>query len=162
MKPVNAKLLTSLATLLALGLLRLEQPALAQSNCKEVKGTVDEVFFLGGNSASGTLSNAGWLNGTTLVVFTGPPSFPVPNIAVFAGQYTITTVQGQLKTTNVYLLDVATLKGNILGNIDPNGSTGIFAGATGTLFLNTTKVNVAGNPQTFHSEVNGQVCFARQ
>jgi hypothetical protein len=158
MSVINAKLLTAM---LALGLLCLEQPASAQSNCKEAKGNLDEVFLLGGNSTSGTLSNAGWLNGTTLVVFTGAASNPLPSIVVFAGQFTITTGQGQLKASNVYLLDVATLQGNVLGNIDPNGSTGIFAGATGTLFLNTTKVNVAGNPQTFHSEVNGQVCFAR-
>jgi hypothetical protein len=159
MSVINAKLLTAM---LALGLLCLEQPASAQSNCKEAKGNLDEVFLLGGNSTSGTLSNGGWLNGTTLVVFTGAPSVPLPNVVVFAGQHTITTGQGQLKGSVAYLFDLVTLKATVLGNIDPAGSTGIFAGATGTLFLNYTKINVAGNPQTFQSEVHGQVCFATQ
>jgi len=159
MNLVKTKLFTAVATV---GLLWLGQPVLAQSNCKEAKGILDEVFLPAVNSASGTLHNAGWLNGTTLVVFgSTPTSFPLPNIAVFTGQGTITTSQGQLKTSNVYLLDFARQQGSYLANIDPNSSTGVFAGATGTLFLNTTTANVTANPQTFQSEVHGQVCFAK-
>src|SRR5437867_3237078 len=107
MKVVNAKLLTAVATMLTLGLLCIEQPALAQSNCKEAKGNLVEVFT-GGNSSSGTLSNAGWLNGTTLVIFPGGgSSTPRPTAFTFTGQFTLTTGQGQLKTSNLYLLDVA-------------------------------------------------------
>jgi len=162
MNLVNAKLLTSVTTMLTIGLLCLEQPALAESNCKEARGNLVEVFT-GGNSTPGTLSNAGRLNGKTLVGFpVGGSPTPWPTAFTFTGQFTLTTRRGQLKTSNLYLLDVAALKGNVLGYIDPNGSTGIFAGATGTLFLNVTKVTVAGSTQTFQSEVHGQVCFARQ
>jgi hypothetical protein len=162
MNTTTRKVITRTVLALSLCISSSTQSALAQSNCKEAKGILDEVFFIGGNSTSGTLSNGGWLNGTTLVVFTGAPSFPLPNVAVFAGQFTITTDHGQLKTSNAYLLDVAAQKGTVLGNIDPDGSTGIFAGATGTIFLNYTTINLAGNPQTFQSEVHGQVCFAKQ
>jgi hypothetical protein len=52
-------------------------------------------------------------------------------------------------------------KGSVIGTIDPAASTGVFAGATGTLFINTFEANVTTNPQTFRSEIHGQVCFAR-
>jgi hypothetical protein len=145
----------------ALGLLGL-QPALAQSNCKEVKGNLSEVFFLGDSFNTGTITNAGWLTGTTRVDFIGPTLFPVPGIAVFAEKMTIATNQGQLKTNNVYLIDFGTLKASVIANIDPQASTGKFAGATGTLFLNVRNINIAGNPHRFESEVHGQVCFENQ
>lgn len=163
MKLVNTQIVRSVAAILTFGLFWMEQPALGHgNNCKEARGTLVEVFTAGGNSGAGTLSNAGWLNGATLVVFTGPVFNPLPTIFLFEGQFTITTRHGQLKSSNLRLLDVATLKGNALGYIDPNGSTGIFAGATGTLYLNVTKATIAGSTQTFDSEVHGQVCFARE
>lgn len=160
----NANRLTSVAATLAFGLLCLGQSALAQDNCKEAKGTEVDVFIVGaGNTASGTVSNAGWLNGTTLTVFPGGGNTTAwPNTFTYTGQYTLTTGQGQLKTNNLYLHDVAAGKGTILMYIDPVGSTGVFAGATGTLFLNVSKVTATGNTQTFHSELTGQICFARQ
>ena len=115
MNVINVKLWTSVATMLALGLLCLEQPALAQSNCKEAKGNTDEVFFLGGNSTSGTLSNGGWLNGTTLVVFTGANPFAL-NGAVFVNSGTTTiqaptavTVNGTLLGTSNFALQSGSL-----------------------------------------------------
>ena len=72
MNILNASRLMSVATMLAFGLLRSAQSALAQSNCKEAKGTEVDIFIVGGgNTASGTVSNAGWLNGRTLTVFPG-------------------------------------------------------------------------------------------
>jgi hypothetical protein len=95
------------------------------------------------------------------VVFTGAPLIPLPGIVVFTGQFTLTTDHGQLKASNVYLLGLAANKSTVLAVIDPAGSTGRFAGATGTLFLNTNRVDVSGNPHAFQSEVHGEVCFAR-
>jgi hypothetical protein len=81
-------------------------------------------------------------------------------VFTFLGQFTLTTNQGQLKINNLYTYDAAKGQGNVLGYIDPAGSTGIFAGATGTLFLNVPKSTTVGSTLTVQSEVNGQVCFA--
>jgi hypothetical protein len=62
MNAVNARLLTCVATT-ALGLLCIgqtalaEQTAFAQGNCKEAKGNLNEVFFIGDNFNSGILRN---------------------------------------------------------------------------------------------------------
>lgn len=161
MKVVNAKLLTAVGTMLVLGLLCVAQPALAESKCKEAKGKFIEVFTEGGSTSSGTISDAGWLDGATLAVFTSQGfSTPWPTAFSFTGQFTLTTSQGELKASNLYLFDVAALKGTALMYIDPNGSTGIFAEATGTLFENVIKTTVAGSTQTYYAELSGQVCFA--
>jgi hypothetical protein len=157
------KIMRRTALTLSLGIFPLGQCALAKDDCKEAKGNLSEIFLPQVNSNSGTLSNAGWLNGVTLAVFgPGPVLFPLPAIAVWTGQLTITTSQGQLKASTVTLANFDTLKGSVLAKIDPAASTGIFEGATGTLFVNTTEVNITTNPQTFQSEVHGQVCFAKQ
>src|SRR5262249_42301151 len=107
MKLVNTKLLTSVATMLTLGLVCFERSALPQSPCKEAKGNVVEVTTAGSPLASGTVSNAGWLNGTTLAVFPpGGNSTPWPTAFTFTSQFTLTTAQGQLKTNNLYVFDV--------------------------------------------------------
>ena len=157
MKLVNAKFLRSVATMLALGLLGLVQPALAQNDCKEAKGNTVEVFDRV-STATGTLSNGGWLDGTTVVVFFGPgyPT-PDPTEVTFASTFILTTIQGQLKGTRIYLYDVVTGQSTIMLKINPKESTGIFAGATGLLFFNEIKNAMQ---TTFYSEVGGQVCFA--
>lgn len=157
------KMMRRTALALSLGILSIGQSALAQSNCKEAKGNLDAVHFNGDTFNTGTLSNAGWLNGTTRGDLSQAISFPLPGVAVWAGSMTITTNQGQLKTKDVYLVyltDIGT-KATVIAAIDAATSTGIFARATGTLFLNTTTANIATNPQTFQSEVRGQVCFAK-
>lgn len=157
MNLLNVKLLTSVATMLTLGLLDLAQPALAQSNCKEAKGNTVEVFDRVSTTA-GTLSNGGWLDGTTVAVFYGPgyPT-PDPTEVTFASTFVLTTIQGQLKGTRIYLYDLVTGQSTIMMKIDPKEGTGIFAGATGLLFFNEIKNAMQ---TTFYSEVGGQVCFA--
>ena len=106
MKLVNAKFLTSVTMMLTLGLLCMERPAVAQSNCKEAKGNFVESFD-GVSTNTGTLSNGGWLDGTTVAVFNsaGYPT-PDPTEVTFASTFTLTTNQGQLKGSNrVYLFD---------------------------------------------------------
>lgn len=157
MKVVKAKLLTAVAMLLALGLLCLAQPALAQSNCKEAKGNTVEVFD-GVHTTAGTLSNGGWLDGTTVAVFYGP-GYPTPDLTevTFASTFVLTTNQGQLKGTRIYLYDLVTGQSTIMMKIDAKESTGIFAGATGLLFFN--EINNTAQT-TFYSVVGGRVCFA--
>jgi hypothetical protein len=92
----NAKLLTAAA----ISLLFLDQPVFAQSNCKEAKGNLSEVWLPDVNSNAGTLSNAGWLNGTTLH-FKIRRCFPCPGVAIWTAQLTITTGQGDLKASTV-------------------------------------------------------------
>jgi hypothetical protein len=152
-----------LLTAAAISLLFLDQPVFAQSNCKAAKGDLSEVWLPQVNSHAGTLSNAGWLNGTTLHVEPPPYLFVLPGVAIWTGQLTITTGQGDLKASTLFLaIFQPVAKGSVIGVIDPAASTGIFAGATGTLFVNTFEANITANPETYRSEVHGQVCFARQ
>jgi hypothetical protein len=143
----------------ALGLVVLGHAAFAQSNCKDAKGNLVEVF--NGAASTGTLTNGGWLNGTTVSVFNSPgyPT-PDPTEVTFASTFTLTTNQGQLKGSNrVYLFDLVRGIGVTLVKIDPATSTGIFAGATGMLFIDLLKsTTVAVGP--YYQVVGGQVCFA--
>jgi len=160
MKLVNVKFLTSVMTMLTLSLLCIERPALAQSNCKEAKGNFVESFD-GVSTTTGTLTNGGWLDGTTVAVFNSPgyPT-PDPTEVTFASTFTLTTNQGQLQGSNrVYLLDLVRGIGVSMVKIDPAASTGIFAGATGVLFLDLLRsTTVAVGP--YYEVVGGQVCFA--
>ena len=160
MKLVNVKFLTSVMTMLTLSLLCIERPALAQSNCKEAKGNFVESFD-GVSTTTGTLTNGGWLDGTTVAVFNSPgyPT-PDPTEVTFASTFTLTTNHGQLKGSNrVYLLDLVRGIGVSMVKIDPAASTGIFAGATGVLIMDLLRsTTVAVGP--YYQVVAGQVCFA--
>jgi hypothetical protein len=167
MNRVTGKIMSRTALALSLFVLSFPRSANSQSdkvqgNCQEASGILDEVFIPEKNGAAGIIRNGGWLNGTTFVTFTGAASFPLPGIAVFTGQGTFSTNHGLLKTSNIYLLDVSKQNGSVLAHVDPDASTGKFAGASGTLFLNTIRANVTANPQTFRSEVHGQVCLAKR
>jgi hypothetical protein len=154
------KIVRRAALALGLGIFSLGQCALAIDNCKEAKGNLSEVFLPDINSNRGILTNAGWLNGTTLAAF-APGVFPFPGVLVWTGQLTITTGQGELKASTVTLAPLQSGKGSVIATIDPAASTGIFADATGALFVNIFEVNITTNPNTFRSEIHGQVCFAK-
>ena len=144
----------------AIALLLLQQPAFAEGNCKEVKGKLVEVFS-GGNSAPGTITQGGILNGRTLAVFNSAAfPTPAPTIVSFSVDMTITTDHGQLKVSSVRLYDFVTGRGNDLGQINPKTSTGRFAGATGVLFLALTKTIGTSPPFTYPSDLTGQICLA--
>ena len=131
MKLVNVKRLTSVATMLTLSLLCIERPALAQSNCKEARGNSVEVFNPASNSSTGTLTNGGWLDG-------------VVRVKVLANVTTVGSGVGRPGLLNT-------------DSVVP--STGIFAGASGVLFLDLIKsATVAVGP--YYEVVGGQVCFA--
>lgn len=136
------------------------QSALAQSKCKEAKGTWVDVFT-GGNTTSGTITKGGILNGTTLTVYTsGAFPTPVPTTVSYTGDLTITTDKGQLKTSTVFLYDFPTGLWTAMGRINTVASTGRFAEATGVLYFNGRTVGSAV-PITYPSEIAGEICLVK-
>jgi hypothetical protein len=71
------KITLSLAVPFALGLAVLQQATSAENHCRKAKGNLVEAFNPGNNTTTGTLSNAGWLDGTTTAVFNSG-AFPTP------------------------------------------------------------------------------------
>jgi hypothetical protein len=132
-----------------------------QANCKEVRGSFSE-YWAGGNDSTGIIANSGWLNGTTLVVFNSA-GFPTPVSSAFSytGAFVLTTSQGQLKGTRLFVSDLATGWGMDMTAIEPLTSTGVFAGATGVLYVNIVVSNVDPPPTTYVQEISGRICFAR-
>jgi len=156
---LDATRLIPLATAI-LGIFALAPSAFGEkTECKDAKGRLVDIYS-GGATTFGTITEGGWLDGTTLTVF--PSAYvvtPNPSVVAYTGTLTITTNHGQLKVGNVYLYNFVTGQGTVFGNVDPAGSTGIFAGATGVIFLNLTATTGSG-PVDYHETVSGQVCFA--
>jgi hypothetical protein len=158
----TGKLMTLLTAMWSVGLFSLQQPVFAEGNCQEVKARFVDVYS-GGATTSGTITQGGLLNGRTVTVFTsGAFSTPVATVVSFTGDLTITTDHGLLKTSNVYIYDFATGQGTAIGRINPNTSTGRFAGATGVLFLNETKTIGSSIPFTYQQDITGEICFAKE
>ena len=143
---------------LTIGLFSLVQTASAFSNCQKVKGNVSAVNN-GNGTASGVITQGGKLNGTTLVVFTSNGFAPTadPNAFTFTDDLTLTTDKGVLQTHNVTLVDLANGVVTVIARIDPNASTGEFAGATGVLYINE---KTPDGTATFQGEITGEICFA--
>ncbi|MBA2702798.1 MAG: hypothetical protein H0U60_02985 [Blastocatellia bacterium] len=186
MNAKTRKLMTLAAVILALGMFSLEPTASAQSphnnhwigipaasaraaqsasaqssnsNCKQAKGNWFDTFNPTTGGTIGTITNAGVLNGTTETVY--DPAFvftPDPNVFAYIAQATFTTNQGLLKTNNVYIYNFVTGLWIAMGSIDPNASTGRFAGATGVLYFNGT--TVGGFPESYPAGISGDICFA--
>src|SRR5262245_9444332 len=88
--------------LVAFGLVALG-PAASADNCKAVDAEFVDVCT---PSCSGTITNGGILNGTTVTVFTGGPTATLsPTTVSLTLDLTITTNQGQLKSSYVNLFD---------------------------------------------------------
>lgn len=146
------------------GLVGLGQPAFAQSKCRQARGVwVDGIPGTPYTGQSGTITQGGILNGTTVVVY--DPAFvitPNPNVVAFIAELTISTRHGQLKTGNVYLYDNAKMNlWTAMGFIDPKTSTGKFAGATGVLYFNGKTIG-AYPLAVYASNLTGQICFTRE
>ncbi|HZE70488.1 MAG TPA: hypothetical protein VE135_13310 [Pyrinomonadaceae bacterium] len=182
---MNAKtrtVMTLVAVMLTFGLFPLEQSASAQSprsllgvrgnssqavsaqsansNCKLLKGDELDVFDFVTHVSTGGVTNAGFLNGTTIWNFHNDFVFtPDPDVVAILADLTITTNEGQLKTRVVNTFSIVTGLGNAWGSIDPNASTGRFAGATGTIFFDgfVPPVDVVSGPLIY--SVAGQICF---
>ena len=141
-----------------------EQSTLAKSpnnNCKEAKGNwFDTSNSTGGTT--GTITNGGILNGTTETVYN--PAFvvtPDPNVVAYIADLTITTNHGRLKTRNVYIYNFVTGLWTAMGRINPDTSTGTFAGATGVLYFNGRTIGVSPNI-SYPSEISGEICSANE
>ncbi|HLJ18353.1 MAG TPA: hypothetical protein VKV15_27935 [Bryobacteraceae bacterium] len=144
----------------ALGLAVLVPVSFGQNNCQQIKATFSEVFS-GGCCTTGTITQGGFLNGTTTTAnFSSADPTPDPTTVSYTGELTLTTGQGQLKVKNVYLYNSPTGQGTAIGHIDPTASTGRFAGATGVVFFNTNKT-IGGFPISFEQDVSGQICLAQ-
>ena len=159
MNSKTRRLVMLVAIALTVGLFSLEVSTSAQSpnNCLKVKGKSLDVTI--GGSTTGTITNGGILNGTTERVFNGAP-LPTadPTTISFTGDLTVTTDRGVLKTHDVYIYDFARGLATTIQRIDPNASTGVFAGATGVLYGNAK----ATNPFTVEGDITGEICFANE
>ena len=142
---------------LTIGLFSLTPSASAVSDCKKAHGDLS-VVNNGNGTTSGTLTQGGRLNGTTQAMFTSffTPT-PDPSTFSFTDDLTLTTANGVLRTHNVGIFDVARGLFSAVNRIDPNASTGDFAGATGVLYING-KTTDGGT--TFQGEITGEICFA--
>ena len=110
-----------------------------------------------GGSTTGTVANGGILNGTSVTVFTPGFIFTAdPTTISLTGDYLLTTNRGVVKTRNVYIFDFANRLGSAIYRIEPNQSTGIFAGASRALYANGKAVD----PVTVEGDIRGEICFA--
>lgn len=113
---------------------------------------------LSGGGGIGTITQGGRLNGTTQAIFTGAfTPTPDPTTFSFTDDLTVTTNKGVLKTHNVGIFDVAAGLFSAIDRIDPNASTGEFAGATGVLYINGKTTDGGA---TIQAEITGEICFA--
>lgn len=145
-----------LVAILMFCLFSLEQLTSAQetNKCITVKGKFTDVTRDG--STTGTITRAGILNGRTETVFSPAFAFtPDPTTVSFTGDYTIITPRGVLITHNVYIFDFARGLGAGIYRIDPYASNGIFAYATGVLYVN----GKAPVPSTVEGDISGEICF---
>lgn len=137
----------------------LESTSSDQSTCRHTQGKLVEVYVPEKKTAFGKLRNSGWLDGTTATVDSSAP-FPTADLnkVSFSSTLTYTTHHGQLKGKILFITDVINGLGTAVSDIDGNASTGIFAGATGVLFLNTFRADtVAQGP--YYSVIYARICF---
>jgi hypothetical protein len=127
------------------------------ADCQSVKGA-ESVLNNGNGTTSGTITEGGKLNGTSQTVFTSAFT-PTPDASTFSftDDLTLTTNKGVLRTHNVTLFDTAIGLFTALARIDPNTSTGDFAGVTGMLYING---KTADGGATFQGAITGSICFA--
>lgn len=130
----------------------------AYRRCRNVNGKLSEV-----NSANGTtgrITNGGILNGTTQLIFTsGVLATPDPTTVSYTDDFSVTTNRGVLKTHNAGIFDFATGLFSEIARIDPDGSSGIFAQATGSLF---TSGKTSDGGATYLSNITGEICLAHR
>jgi hypothetical protein len=139
--------------------LELMASASAAGNCRDTKGNFVELFNPQNNLNTGTIFNAGWLNGATegQVDTAGFPT-PDPNKFSFGSSMTIRAGKGVLKGRRVYVFDVVSGFGMDMTDIDPKASTGVFAGATGVLYVHVNK-SVTIDVGPYYQEITAHVCF---
>lgn len=140
---------------LALAVISSPQPLLAVNNCKAVDAD-QAVTVTGPATTTGTITRGGILNGTTADIITSPFSPTAdPNTFSFTDTLTITTDKGTITTSDVAIFDVAAGVFSSISKI--TSGTGIFAGATGTLFISGSTTDFVN----FEDRIIGEVCLAQ-
>ena len=184
MNAQNRKVMTFVLVMLILGLSSVDHAASAQSprvlfgrpeyspkpisapsansNCKKLKGHGVQVFDPATGVISGPVTNAGILNGMLedVVDFAAGLVFtPDPTVISYTTALTITTLHGELKARPVTTQCILTGVGGEWAKIDPDASTGKFAGATGLIYFAFKPV---GDPSIgpYEVEITGEICFA--
>lgn len=170
---MNARMMTRLAVAVLGGWIAVGGQASAQEaggpgrsdaeNCYRVMGEARDTWPGTGNVSTGVLVGARLLNGTTQYVY-DTASFPTPdpNVVTFGAALTLTTRRGVVSARVLFLFDVVTGTWTSMATIDPNASTGHFAGATGTLwFPFGTAVSHDDGSQSYPSDVTGRLCLGR-
>jgi hypothetical protein len=114
-------------------------------------------------TVSGPVTNSGILDGDLTDVINLGAGFvftPDPTVVAYTTDLTITTIHGQLKASPVTTQSVVTAAGAEWGHINPNTSTGKFAGATGIISIVFKPV---GDPSVgpFEAEITADICFAQ-
>ncbi len=139
-----------------------EQSARDNCLCLSLKGKTVQVFDPATGVVSGPVTNAGFLNGTLEDVLDADFAFtPDPNVVTFLSDLTITTAHGQLKASRlVTAFNTATGFWMEFGEINPDTSTGRFAGATGVIFFSGKTIgNLATGP--YEARITGEICLAK-
>jgi hypothetical protein len=134
-----------------------------RSNCKTIRANGVQVFDPATGVVSGPVTNSGLLDGNLEDVIDFGAGFiftPDPTVVAYTTALTITTNHGQLKASPVTIQSVLTGSGSEWGQIDPDTSTGGFAGATGTISVVFKPV---GDPSVgpYEAEINADICFAQ-
>ena len=157
------KLATLVVVMLTLCLFSWERTSAQspKSSCKKLKGSSIQVFDPAVGVVSGPVTNAGILNGTLEDVINFDAGFvltPDPNVVAYTTALTITTIHGQLKASPVTTQSIVTGAGAEWGSINPDTSTGRFAGATGRIFITFKPV---GDPSVgpYEAEITGEICL---
>ena len=135
----------------------LGQAALAQGPKLSVKATEVVSTCTDPVTCAGTVTQGGILNGTSVLAFS-PGSTPTldPNTLSFAYDWTLTTVQGQLRVRFVNVFNVVTGLNTGMGTIDPNNSSGRFSGATRVLFASGGSIN-NNNTLPIKLDITGEI-----
>jgi hypothetical protein len=139
------------------------QPSSNNSNCKTISGNGVQTFDPVTGLVTGPVTNSGILDGDLVDAINFGAGFlftPDPTVVSYTTDLTITTGHGQLKASPVTTQSILTGKGAEWGEINPNTSTGRFAGATGTI---TVVFKPVGDPSVgpYAAEIIADICFAQ-
>jgi len=165
---VNTRIVIALLSMMLVLGLFLKPSAAAQSangpnNCKKIKARGVQIFDPLTGVISGPVTNSGILNGNLQDVIDFGAGFVFtadPSVVSYTTSLTITTNQGELKAHPVTTQSIVTGAGAEWGQIDPNTSTGRFAGATGII---STIFKAVGDPSVgpYEAEITADICFAQ-
>ncbi len=130
--------------------------ASGDNQCESINTEINSTFTTGcpspiGICTTGTIAS-GLLKGTTSFTALSLAPGPAPSTMVYTGTLSITSDQGTLNISDVGVLDTTH---NVFSEIDRiEGSTGIFSGATGILFISGNQTATG-----FTGKVTGNLCL---